>query len=343
MKVAVVCPYDIGRPGGVQQLTVELVSRLGAEGHDAWLVGPGDEPGNVGRTIRVRANASVAPVSLAPQARRRTLSALRDADVVHIHEPLIPLVSVSALSAPIPKVVTFHADAPRWVRPVYMSLGRIFDRALRHSVVTAVSPVAAEAIPHRWGPVEIIPNALDIAAYQQPDVARLPFRVTFLGRDEPRKGLDVLLDAWPQVLAAVPQAELVVAGASREIVPPGVEFLGRVAETEKRSLLASSAIHVAPNTGGESFGIVVAEAMAAGAAVVASDLPAFLNVMAGSGLHVPVGDSPALAATLIRLLGSPGELQRVSAAGTSRVKDFDWPSVLSRYIDTYQRAIGLSA
>ncbi len=343
MKVAVVCPYDLGRPGGVQQLTVELVSRLRVEGHDAWLVGPGDAPENVGRTVRVRANASVAAVSLAPQARRRTLSALQDADVVHIHEPVIPLVSISALSASIPKVVTFHADAPRWVRPVYMSLGRIFDQALKHSVVTAVSPVAAQAVPHRWGPVEIIPNALDVGVYQQPDVARLPSRVTFLGRDEPRKGLDVLLDAWPKVLAAVPQAELVVAGASRGIVQPGVEFLGRVGEAEKRRLLASSAIHVSPNTGGESFGIVVAEAMAAGAAVVASDLPAFLHVMAGSGLHVPVNDSSALAETLIRLLGSPEECQKVSEAGRSRANDFDWPSVLGRYIDTYERAIGLSA
>ncbi len=343
MKIAVVCPYDLGRPGGVQQLTVELVSRLEAEGHDAWLVGPGDGPENVGRTVRIRANASVAPISLAPQARRRTVSALRDADVVHIHEPLIPLVSVAALGASIPKVVTFHADAPRWVRPVYMSLGRIFDHSLTSSVVTAVSAVAAEAIPGRWGPVEVIPNALDVAAYQQPDVARLPFRATFLGRDEPRKGLDVLLDAWPQVLAAVPQAELVVAGASREPAPTGVEFLGRVGEAEKRRLLASASVHVAPNTGGESFGIILVEAMAAGAAVVASDLAAFVNVMAGSGVHVPIGDSPALAETLIRLLGSPEELARVSEAGRSRVNVFDWSSVLGQYIDAYKRAIGLSA
>jgi phosphatidyl-myo-inositol alpha-mannosyltransferase len=203
--------------------------------------------------------------------------------------------------------------------------------------------VAAEGIPRRWGPVEIIPNALDVPAYRLPDVARLPFRVTFLGRDDPRKGLDVLLDAWSEVFAAVPRAELVVAGASREIAPPGVEFAGRVGETEKRRLLASSAIHVAPNTGGESFGIVVAEAMAAGAPVVASDLPAFLNVMAGCGVHVPVGDSPALAGTLIRLLGSPEELQRMGDAGRSRVNAFDWPSVLSRYIDAYERAIRMDA
>jgi phosphatidyl-myo-inositol alpha-mannosyltransferase len=342
VKIAVVCPYDLGRPGGVQQLTSELVSRLEAEGHDAWLVGPGADMDNVGRTVRIRANASVVPISLARGVRKRTLARLREADVVHIHEPFIPMVSVAALGVSKPKVLTFHADAPGWVRPLYVSAGRLFDRSISASIVTAVSPVAARAIPERWGPVELIPNALDVSAYRDANVARIASRVTFLGRDDPRKGLDVLLEAWPDVVAAVPHAELVVAGARRDNAP-GVEFLGRVDETQKRHLLASSAIHVAPNTGGESFGIVVAEAMAGGAAVVATDLPAFVSVMAGSGLHVPVGDSRALANALIHLLGSPEEVERMSEAGRDRVSAFDWPSVLRRYIDAYERAIRMDA
>jgi phosphatidyl-myo-inositol alpha-mannosyltransferase len=339
LKIAVVCPYDLGLAGGVQQLTIELVERLSDAGHHAWLVGPGELAGarSVGRTIRVRANRSVVPVALGPGVGRRTQAAVAEADVVHIHEPLIPRVSTSALGVPIPKVLTFHADAPRWVSALY----RILERPMRlgRNVVTAVSPVAEAALPAGWGPVEIIPNALDVAAYAS-DEPRTPGRVTFLGRDDPRKGLDFLLAAWPEIRATVAGAELVVMGATREASVEGVRFVGRVSEDEKRKLLASSTVHVAPNTGGESFGIVVAEAMAAGAAVVASDLSAFTAVMAGAGVHVPVGDAAAISRAVIGLLADPESARRHGVAGRARAAAFDWSVVTDRYVDAYHRAVG---
>lgn len=340
MRVAVVCPYDLAQPGGVQQLTLELVARLRTSGHDAWLVGPGPDAPTVGSTIGVRSNSAVAPVALAPGVLRRVPEALRGAEVVHIHEPLIPLVSLAALRSDLPKVMTFHADAPAWVSLLYRSAGRLLDRTLRRSVLTAVSGVAAAAIPGSWGPVEVIPNALDVAAYRGDATTRRPHRVTFLGRDDPRKGLDVLLRAWEAVVEAVPSAELVVIGASRDSRLPGVRFVGWVDEAEKRRLLASAAVHAAPNTGGESFGIIVAEAMAAGAAVVASDIAAFQAVMAGNGLHTPVGDSGALAGALVRLLTDPDERRRLGEAGRRRAAAFDWPAVLERYVEAYRRAVG---
>lgn len=339
MKIAVVCPYDLGLPGGVQQLTIELVDRLCDAGHDAWLVGPGDRDGarSVGPTTPIRANRSVVPVALGPGVGRRTRAALTGAEVVHIHEPLIPRVSTSALGAPIPKVLTFHADTPRWATAMYRVLER--PMPLGRNVITAVSPVAAEALPAGWGPVEIIPNALDVAAYAS-DEARRPLRVTFLGRDDPRKGLDLLLAAWPHIRGGVGGAELVVMGASRDTPMEGVRFVGRVTEEEKRRLLASSTVHIAPNTGGESFGIVVAEAMAAGCAVVASDLPAFTAVMDGAGIHVPVGDAHAISSAVIGLLADPETARRHGAGGRARAAAFDWSVVIGRYVDAYRRAVG---
>ncbi|HVR34079.1 MAG TPA: glycosyltransferase family 4 protein [Acidimicrobiia bacterium] len=341
MKVAVVCPYDLGHPGGVQQLTIELVDRLERAGHEAWLVGPGSHPRarTVGGTWGVRANSSVAPIAIGPGVRRRVTAAIAGADVVHIHEPLMPRVSTVALGSDHAKVVTFHADAPGWAHGLY----RMAERPLRHRmlacVITAVSPVAASAIPAAWGPVEIIPNAVDVGAYAGPP--RIPGRVTFLGRDEPRKGLDVLLAAWPVVRAAMPDSELVVIGAERRSdAPAGVRYIGRVDDTDKRALLASASIHVSPNTGGESFGIVLAEAMAAGAAVVSSDLPAFVAVTGGSGVHVPPGDHRALATALVSLLGDTDRLRTMGEAARTRAMAFDWSVVLDRYIDAYGRARG---
>jgi phosphatidyl-myo-inositol alpha-mannosyltransferase len=350
LRVAVVCPYDIGRPGGVQQLTVELVGRLGDAGHEAWLVGPGQPPDSdqrpmfrsVGRTVSIRANASVVPVALSPRVPRRVREAVADAEVIHVHEPLMPLVSLAALRLRMPRVVTFHADPPGWTSTVYRSVGRIADGAMRRSVVTAVSPVAAAVIPDRWGEVVVVPNGLDVAAYQHDQGTRRPNRVTFLGRDDPRKGLDVLLEAWEGVQEHVPAAELIVIGSRRDGAIPGVRFAGRVDEREKRALLASASVHVAPNTGGESFGIVVAEAMAAGAAVIASDLPAFRDVVRECGTFVPVGQPAALREAIIGLLGDPAALRRHADCARIRVADFDWRTVLDRWIDAYGQALRMS-
>jgi phosphatidylinositol alpha-mannosyltransferase len=212
------------------------------------------------------------------------------------------------------------------------------ERRFRNSILTAVSSIAARSIPPRWGTVRIVPNAIDVAAYEIP-VGRIEKRVAFLGRDDVRKGLSVLLEAWPRVTAAIPDAELIVMGADRATRIPGVEFRGPVSAGEKRRLLASSLVFVAPNLGGESFGIVVAEGMAAGCAVVASDIPAFVEVTGGSGIHVSPGDARALAGALTSLLLNPVKAQELGTTMRERCAAYDWSAVVGTYRDLYAEAL----
>jgi phosphatidylinositol alpha-mannosyltransferase len=296
VRIGIVCPYDIGAPGGVQQLTGELGAHLLANGDEVVFVGAGKNwfhggPGldektfYAGRAISLRANRSKAPVTLSPLSWPGVRRALATVDVVHVHEPLVPLVGWMGLSANKPMVVTFHADPPRWVTRLYRMIPGL-GRRLRRSTITAVSQVAARSLPPSWGQVRIVPNAIDVASYA-PSVDRENHRVAFLGRDDPRKGLSLLLGAWPAVRSAIPDAELIVMGASRKETQPGVEYLGPISGKEKKRLLASSQVYVAPNLGGESFGIVVVEGMAAGCAVVSSDIPAFTEVGGDATVRVP--------------------------------------------------------
>jgi phosphatidylinositol alpha-mannosyltransferase len=332
MRIGVVCPYDLGEYGGVQQLTKQLVDRLGQSGDEAILVGPG-------RTVKMPANRSRVPLSIDPRAFATTRRRLADVEVVHVHEPFIPVVGWAGLWKHKPVVATFHADPARWTRLLYR-LGTLPGRAwLGDAVLTAVSEVAASALPERWGSVEIVPNAIDVPSYRLP-VPRDPNRVIFLGRDDPRKGLEVLLAAWPEIRAAHPEAELVVLGVTRPGSPiPGVRFLGRVDEEEKRRSLASSTVHVAPNLGGESFGLVVAEGMAAGCAVVASDIPAFRAVLGAAGRLVPPGEVAALAGAIALLLGDPATATALGEAAAASVRRFDWPKVTESYRRAYESAL----
>lgn len=340
MRVGVVCPYDLTRPGGVQRQVEGLVGKLREWGDDAWAVAPGCPPAlgrNVGSSRLVLANASRAPLALHPAVWRRVQTAVADAEVCHIHEPLMPLVSPAALSAGVPAVATFHAAAPPWAGALYRAASPLARRLLAAAAVrTAVSEVAAAVLPAAWGPVEIVPNAIPLP--DPPQVERVEGRVVFVGRDEPRKGLSVLLEAWPQVRRRHPEAELVVVGASRPDPLPGVRFLGRVPEEEKWRQLAEGSVAVAPNTGGESFGIVVAEAMAAGAAAVVSDLPAFRAVAADSVSYAPPGDREALAAAISRLLDEPELRARLAEQARARAQRFSWEVVAARYRELYRRA-----
>lgn len=348
MRIGVVCPYDIGRPGGVQQLTGELAARLRDLGEDVVFVGAGDAwfhggPGlddvtvALGRSTRIRANESRVPLRLSPVGWRRVRDALADVDVIHVHEPLAPLVGWIALSVNKPTVATFHADPPSWVPPVYARAPWVTGR-LRESIITAVSPTAAAALPLRWGDSRIVPNAIDVGSYRM-DVERDNRRVAFLGRDEPRKGLSVLLGAWAQIQEQLPDSELVVMGTDRRDDLPGVRFTGPVSGEEKRRLLASSGLYVAPNLGGESFGIVLIEAMAAGCAVIASDLPAFLDVTGGeAAVHVPVGDPSALGDAMADLLGDRQRTVALGQAGRVRAERYDWPVVVDQYRKLYAEA-----
>ncbi len=346
MRVGLVCPYDLGVPGGVQQIVLDLARQLTELGDDVVVVGPGAPPPDsqldsisVGSSVTISANESRAPICLSPAAWTRTLEAVSGRQVIHIHEPFMPVVGWAALSLRShPTVVTFHADPPRWTRRAYGAAAFLGQFGLRRVVTTAVSPVAAAAVPRMWRTPRVIPNAVDVASFDVP-VTRRPARVAFLGRDEPRKGLDLLLESWKEVVTVRPGAELLVMGTSRGEAPAGVRFLGRVDGDEKRRVLASSAVYVAPNTGGESFGLVVAEGMAAGCAVVASDLPAFADVLGDAGILFPAGDVDSLAASLTDLLAEPDRAVELGRLARQRARRFDWSEVVGLYRDTYREAL----
>lgn len=347
MRVAVVSPYDLAAPGGVQEQVGGLVEHLRRAGHDAWAVAPGsggpEGTRHVGRPVAVPANRSRAPIALCPGTGRRVREAVGGADVVHVHEPLMPMVSLAATArCPVPAVGTFHADPGPVVRRVYRGAAPVLRRLVgRLAVVTAVSETARAAIAGLAG-ARIVPNGVDVAAYRAAGTGRVPGRVLFVGRDERRKGLDVLLEAWPEVRAAHPGAVLRVVGCRREEAPAGVEFLGRVPEARKREELAAASVFAAPNLGGESFGIVLVEAMAAGAPVVASDLPAFRAVAGDAGVLVAPGDAAALGGAVAALLGDAAGSGEASAAGVRTAQRYDWPGVVGAYLQAYREAAGTS-
>ena len=341
MRIAVVSPYALDVPGGVQQQVIGLVRQLRKLGEDAYAVAPGagEEADRIdlGGWTGVRVNRSRAPLALSPPVVRRVKDAVSDADAVHIHEPFVPMVGWAALRAGKPTVVTFHADPSRMVGAMYRWGRRALRRALRGAVAAAVSRTALRAVePLGIDPVEI-PNALDVNSFRVP-VERDPRRVVFVGRPDPRKGRDLLLAAWPDVRSKVPGASLVIIGGGDTPAAAGVRYLGRVTEEEKRLALASSGVLCAPNRGGESFGISIAEGMAAGCAVAASDLDAFSDVLAGSGLLFRNGDRGSLADALVRILTDPELRNRLAEAASARVRSFDWEKVTGRYVELYRRA-----
>lgn len=337
MKIGLVCPYDLSAPGGVQDQVIGLAAWLREDGNEVTVVGPGstDLEGFVsaGPVTIVPANGAATPVALQRKAAHKTLHALVGVDVAHIHEPLMPRVSLTALRhAPVPLVGTFHAAPSRLGACVY-SVGRpITGRWLaRLAVKTAVSETASEPIP---GPVRIIPNGINTAAYRSQE--KTPSTVMFLGRDDERKGLAVLLAAWPEVVARVPEARLTVVGAAgngRSL--PGVHFAGRVPEDDKRARLAQAEIFCAPNLGGESFGIVVAEGMAAGCAVIASGLRSFVQVAGTAARYVPPGDSEGLADAIVTLLTNPSQRRELAIRAEAASRRFDIGVVASAYLNAY--------
>jgi phosphatidylinositol alpha-mannosyltransferase len=341
MKVALVCPYDLGKPGGVQDQVIRIARWLVDAGHEAVIVGPGtDGPEGsilVGSTATIPANNASTPISLNPRVGRRLEAAVADADVVHIHEPLMPTVSLSATRFSHKATVgTFHADAPRWARRGYAIAKPVTRAAIsRLDVVTAVSEVARSSLAG-IDDVRIIPNGIDVQDYGGDK--KTAGAVAFLGRDDPRKGLGVLLDAWPSIVDAVPGATLTVVGATRDLDVAGVTFTGRVSEEEKRSWLAQAEVYVAPNLGGESFGIVVAEGMASGCAVVASAIPAFVSVLGDAGTFVQPGDVEGLADAIVGLLTDADRMAVLAERAVRGVGRFDRSAVVTEYLRAYEDA-----
>lgn len=342
MKVAVVSPYDLSVPGGVQDQAVRLTRWLAELGHDPLLVGPGvtgpEGAKLLGDTIRVPANRSSMPITLDPRVISEVRESVAGVDVVHIHEPLMPIVSVAATAiGDTPTVGTFHADPPGWVRLGYRAGSLLWRQAIRRlNVVTTVSQVSGTAIAP-FAQARVIANGIDVDDYGHE--RKVANRVTFLGRDDTRKGLQVLLDGWPAVVAQVPDAELHVIGARRDEKITGVRFLGRVDERTKLAELGRSEVYCAPNLGGESFGIVVAEGMASGCAVVASAIPAFTSVLGDAGCFVSPGDSEGLGERIVALLIDREDLRAKQRRAVVAVRRFDGSSIAAQYVQAYEDAI----
>lgn len=343
MRVCLVSPYDLTQDGGVQAQVRGLARWLRDRGDEVQMVAPaladGDRGAAVGRVTRVRANRSVAPISLSRGIGAAMAPVLQWAEVTHVHEPLMPRVGWAALRTSGPRVATFHADPPPWVRRMYRLWGPwVGSLRAAGTVVTAVSRQAADALPRYWGPERIIPNGVAIPAATE-EVTRQPNQVVFLGRDEPRKGLDVLLSAWPRIRGVHPQARLLVMGVDRPDPPDGVVFMGRVTEAAKIRTLRSAGVYAAPNLGGESFGIVLVEAMAAGCALVASDLRAFRDVAGTAARYFQTGDASALAHSISEVLADQSVSERLRREGPERAARYSWDRVGSAYRECYQHAI----
>jgi phosphatidylinositol alpha-mannosyltransferase len=364
MRIGIVCPYSFDVPGGVQFHVRDLAEHFLAQGHHAAVLAPsdGDTPlpdyvESVGRAVPVRYNGSVARLNFGPMTATRVGRWLErgDFDVVHLHEPVTPSIAVLALwSAEGPVVATFHTSniRSRAMQAAYPLLRPSLEKI---SGRIAVSEDARRTVTtHLGGDAVVIPNGVNVSRFELAAV-RTAWKGTpqaptmaFLGRiDEPRKGLPVLAAAMPQVLARFPGARLLVAGpgdmdAARERMAPEVaaatEFLGMVSDEDKASMLASVDVYVAPHTGGESFGIVLVEAMAAGAPVVASSLPAFVRVLdaGNAGAMFANEDSDDLARQLLALLDSAAERERLSLSGRMRARVFDWTVVDEDVMAVYE-------
>lgn len=349
-----VCPYDLSRPGGVQGQGRGLVRALRARGHDAWLVAPDAAPVGwadddryvPGRSLAVRANGSVAPLCLSPAAARRSWRAAwaRGAQVVHLHEPLAPVIGYGFwMMHRLPTVATFHRSGNDMLMAVTSPLARWARRRIDEAA--AVSEAARDtAAAMCGGSYEVLWNGIDMQSYGGVEPARSDVpAVLFLGRHERRKGLDVLLDGFVKVERP---AVLWIAGAgpdtarlrARHPESPRVRWLGVVSDEEAMARLAGASVLCAPSLGGESFGMVLLEAMASGTAVVASDIAGYRQVVAGHGSLVPPGDPTALAAELERVLASPPDAVARERALTHAAR-WSMDVLAARYVELYVRAI----
>ncbi|WP_405410925.1 glycosyltransferase family 4 protein [Streptomyces decoyicus] len=360
MKIGIVCPYAWDVPGGVQFHIRDLADHLIRLGHEVSVLAPADDETplppyvvSAGRAVPVPYNGSVARLNFGFLSAARVRRWLQHGafDVIHIHEPASPSLGLLACwAAQGPIVATFHTSNPR--SRAMIAAYPILQPALEKiSARIAVSEYARRTlVEHLGGDAVVIPNGVDVDffASAEPKAEWQGKTIGFIGRiDEPRKGLPVLVKALPAILAEVPDARLLVAGRGDEeeavaALPAEmrsrVEFLGMVSDEDKARLLRSVDVYVAPNTGGESFGIILVEAMSAGAPVLASDLDAFAQVLdqGEAGELFTNEDADALAAAAVRLLGDPARLAELRDRGARHVRRFDWSTVGADILAVYE-------
>ncbi|GGQ53976.1 glycosyltransferase family 4 protein [Couchioplanes azureus] len=365
MRIGIVSPYSFDVPGGVQNHIVDLAEALIGLGHEVSVLAPADEDAELppyvvaaGRAVPLPYNGSVARIAFGPvsTARVRRWLARGRFDVLHVHEPMtLSLSLLAVLSARGPVVATFHTAMTR-SRALSAAQGLLQLVVEKITARIAVSELARKVqVEHLGGGAVEIPNGVAVARF----AAARPLpgwpgeggTLGFLGRfTEPRKGFDLLRTAFVSLARERPGLRLLVAGpGDREElfkdIPADlrarVEFLGLVSEEDKARMLRSVDVYVAPNTGGESFGMILTEAMAAGATIAASDLDAFRRVLDGgrAGALFATGDAAALTTLLGELLDDPERRAGLSECAQSVVRTFDWPSVAQRVLEVYATAI----
>ena len=365
IRIGMVCPYGWDTPGGVQTHIRDLTQHLIDEGHYVSVLAPISDDSishedyvvNAGKPISIPVNGSVARVIFGPIASSRAKQwvASGDFDLLHLHEPAIPSLSLLACSAAEgPLVGTFHVSTPK--KKAIYAIGPILEPIVEKLTARiAVSELARSTLKdHFETDAVVIPNGIDGQKFSNAKVLEEfsgDYTVGFIGRfEEPRKGLQVLIDSLPIVARFIPNVKYLIAGPGeskdflKEIDPQlrnRVKFLGRLTDEDKASFLKSIKIYVAPNTGGESFGIILTEALSAGTAVVASDIPAFEAVLENgeAGALFINEDSEDLAKTLVSMLKEDQKRNRLASNGKLSAQKYDWQVVAEQIESVYEMAI----
>ena len=362
MRIGIVCPYSWDIPGGVSAHVNDLAQALIRMGHYVSVLAPAefdellpDFVVSTGKPRAVKYNGSTARLSFGPLVARKVSKWIEEGefDVLHVHEPLSPSLSVLACwAANGPIVATWHSAMDR--SRMMLTLSKLGQTAMEKvSARIAVSEAArATLIRHVGGDAVVIPNGVDVSSFTKATpMFGWPgqnMSIVFLGRgDEPRKGLEILVDAYPQIRKIFPNVRLLIAGPGEpadtleklsKVDRSSVTVLGMIAPQDKPSVLASGTIYVAPNTGGESFGIVLLEAMASGTPVVASDLEAFKRVLdfGRAGITFENENSDDLAKVVCQLLGDEAKRAELIVQARLRAAEFDWNVVANEIVNVYE-------
>ena len=358
LRIGIVSPYSLTVPGGVQQQVLGLARSLRAKGHEVRVLGPCDGPPPdafvtpLGNSLPTAVNGSIAPLAPDASAALRTIRALNDEafDVVHVHEPLVPGPSLTALLVKMaPVVATFHSAGDS-------AAYRTFSRQLkwvasRIDIRVAVSKDAVQlAQRYIGGDYEVLFNGIELGDYLTPSTTPRENAIFFIGRHEERKGLSNLLEAMAELPSDVrlwiasdgPQtAELKTRFASDQ----RIDWLGRISDSEKISRMGRASVFCAPSLHGESFGVVLLEAMAAGTPVVASNLDGYRNVATDdeTALLVETGNVVSLAAAIARVLVDSQLAARLTANGREHAQRFSMDALADRYVEMYERALHMEA
>ncbi len=365
IRIGMVCPYGWDTPGGVQTHIRDLADHLIEEGHYVSVLTPVSDDSvdsanyvvNAGKPISIPVNGSVAKILFGPVASSRAKQwiASEDFDLLHLHEPAIPSLSLLACSAAEgPLVGTFHVSTQK--KKAIYAIGPILEPIVEKLTARiAVSELARSTLKDHFDTdAVVIPNGIDGQRYANAKVS-LDYSgghtVGFIGRfDESRKGLQVLLDSLAIVSRFIPDVTYLIAGPGesedflKRLNPQlrsRIKFLGLLTNEQKMSFLKTVQIYVAPNTGSESFGIILTEALSAGTAVVASDIPAFKAVLengAAGDLFIN-GDSADLAKVLVALLRDDQRRKKLAENGKLSAQKYDWQVVAEQIEHIYEMAI----